>query len=316
MARKLKGKSIQSKGLKGALARHQTREQTQAKLAQNAEISSQNKLNKIKSMKTSKKQKQQNKLHQATSRGRSKGLMPFNGHERVLLIGEGDFSFARSLILQNFLIPENLIATSFDTHETLLEKYPDVEETLTELAELGVRVMHGVDATNLPVTLKLTMNSRQKKQNKKVKLFENGESLDYVMFNFPHTGRGIKDQDRNIRDHQNLILLFFKNCKLVFELVNSEDLLGYKKTMGKIIISLFEGEPYHSWGIKILGKSEGYKVERSGRFEWGMFPEYHHRRTNSTKNTTKPAAERDARIYIFDEWVKQEESTKEDNDSD
>ena len=31
-----------------------------------------------------------------------------------------------------------------------------------------------------------------------------------------------------------------------------------------------------------------------------MFPEYHHRRTTSMKDTTKPANERDARMYIFE----------------
>jgi len=44
-----------------------------------------------------------------------------------------------------------------------------------------------------------------------------------------------------------------------------------------------------------------------------MFPEYHHRRTNSTKDTTKPASERDARIYIFEEWIN---NNKDDEDKD
>ncbi|KAK6886676.1 25S rRNA (uridine(2634)-N(3))-methyltransferase [Candida tropicalis] len=318
MGRKLKGKSIQSKGLKGALIRHQTKEQTQAKLLKNAEISNENKLNKIKSMKTPKKSKQNNKLH--GNKGISKGLMPFLNEDKVLLIGEGDFTFAKSLILQNYLIPENLIATSFDSYEELILKYPNVDEVLKELKEFGVKIIHQVDATNLPLTLKLIQNSKQKKANKKLKLFDedtnrnSNDGLNYIMFNFPHTGKGIKDQDRNIRDHQKLILEYFKNCKQVFELINSNnDLQGYNTIQGKIIISLFEGEPYHSWGIKILGKSQGYKVERSGRFDWSMFPEYHHRRTNSTKDTTKPASERDARIYIFEEWIN---NNKDDEDKD
>jgi len=73
---------------------------------------------------------------------------------------------------------------------------------------------------------------------------------------------------------------------------------------------LFEGEPYNSWNIKILGRSENYKVERSGKFGWQLFPDYHHRRTNSVRDTTKPAAERDARIYIFEQFTKKEEDEK------
>ncbi|EMG46018.1 hypothetical protein G210_3751 [Candida maltosa Xu316] len=314
MARKLKGKSIQSKGLKGALVRHQINEKKQKQIAQNAEIENQNKMNKLKSMKSSKKEKQNNK--KMAPLVKSKGLMPFGFEDKVLLIGEGDFSFAKSLILQNFLIPENLIATSYDSYDELIAKYPNVDEVLSELKELGVKVIHQVDATNLPQTLDLILNAKQRKSNKKVKLFKDNGNLNYIMFNFPHTGKGIKDQDRNIRDHQRLLVKYFENCKEVFKLVNTEDLQGYNTTKGKIILSLFEGEPYQSWGIKIIGRNNGYRVERSGKFDWSMFPEYHHRRTNSTKDTTKPAAERDARIYIFDEWVKQESANKNHEDSD
>ena len=59
-------------------------------------------------------------------------------------------------------------------------------------------------------------------------------------------------------------------------------------------------------GYKILGKSQGWKVERSGKFDWSMFPEYHHRRTTSMKDTTKPTNERDARMYIFEKFTKQD----------
>ena len=80
-------------------------------------------------------------------------------------------------------------------------------------------------------------------------------------------------------------------------------------------------EPYSSWGVKILGRSEGFRVDRSAKFDWPLYPEYHHRRTNSTRDTTKPAAERDARIYIFEKFDKKEADEKErrrrnDEDSD
>lgn len=332
MARKLKGKSVQAKGLKGALIRHQHSEKINLKTVKNVEISKQNKLDKLKSMKTSKLARKHNKAHQQGTN--TKGLMPFNkyGNDKVLLIGEGDFSYAKSLVLQNFIQPENLIATSFDSFEELINKYENANEIIEELKNLGVTVMHEIDGTNLLKSLKLNPNKiKRGKHNdsndvskvKKLKLFKDYGNLNYIMFNFPHNGKGIKDVDRNIRDHQRLMLLFFKNCQQLFDVINSDTISGYNtsssvnsssfSSMGKIIISMFEGEPYHSWGIKILGKSQGWKVERSGKFDWSMFPEYHHRRTTSMKDTTKPASERDARMYIFEKFTKQDAAKRSKN---
>ncbi|KAK6459572.1 uncharacterized protein RJT20DRAFT_17108 [Scheffersomyces xylosifermentans] len=323
MARKLKGKTIAKKGLKGALARHALLEQSHSKQSKNAEIQKEQQIQKQKSIKSGGGNKKQKKQQQNAQLQRQKGFIPFTKQNRVLLVGEGDFSFAKSIVAQEYIEPENLIATSFDSEKELISKYPNVEETLAELKELGVVIHHQVDGTNLVQSMK--MNPSKKKS---VDLFADHANLDYIMFNFPHTGRGMKDVDRNIRDHQHLMLGYFKSCKQVFELVNNEaknDFAGYtaeddeSKKGGRIILSLFEGEPYQSWGVKILARSENYRVERSSRFDWASFPEYHHRRTNSTRDTTKPAAERDARIYIFEKFEKKEKEDtrkKRGNDSD
>lgn len=90
MARKLKGKHTIAKGLKGSLARLKVQEQLNTKAIKNAEIEKQNQLNKQKSVNKQKK----------NNTPRAKGFMPFKVDDTVLLIGEGDFSFARSLIAQ------------------------------------------------------------------------------------------------------------------------------------------------------------------------------------------------------------------------
>ncbi|KAI5969795.1 hypothetical protein CANMA_001169 [Candida margitis] len=328
MARKLKGKHITSKGLKGSLARLKVQDQLNAKSLKNAETDKQNQIKKQKSITTSKKQKRNNAKQAIVP----KGFMPFKIDDTVLLIGEGDFSFAKSLIVQNFILPENLIATSYDSADEVRAKYPGVEDTLAQLKSEGVRIIHDVDATDLPKTLNLTLNSKQRRSLSKVKLFPDGRRLRYIMFNFPHTGSGIKDQDRNIKRHQEFMVAFFQNCNRVFDLVNvanlkHDDFAGYRDNNqgdagsggdedGKTLVSLFEGEPYNSWTIKALAKNEGLKVAQSGRFEWAMFPEYHHKRTNSgAKDTTKPANERDARLYMFEKFTARREKKRE-NDSD
>lgn len=311
MARKLKGQKGNTKGLKGALIRHTEKVKVKETLTKNAEAQKQQTTLKEKSMKNTGNKRKKQIHHLQTA-----GLIPFTKQDRLLLVGEGDFTFARSLIEEDYILPENLIATSFDSLEELNTKYPGVDEVLASLKEYGVRVEHNIDCMNLLTSMK--MNSAKAKHTP---LFKNKANLDFIMFNFPHTGRGMKDMDRNIRDHQKLILNYIQSCKEFFKLVNNpakNDFGGYEqdKKTGKIVISMFDGEPYLSWNIKILARSEDFRLEQSGKFNWANFPLYHHKRTSGAGDTTKPAAERDARVYIFDQHEKKEEKVKEDDSED
>lgn len=309
MVKKLRQK-VNSKGLIGALARQNLKEETRRKLAKKADAQKEQKLLKSRSVSGGKSKKSKAQVHQV------RGLVPFTEDDKVLLVGEGDFLFARSIIAQGMVLPSNLIATSFDSNEEIVRKYPGgVEENIKFLLEAGVDLRYEIDATDLVGSLKLKKNA--------FKLFRDNKNLDYIVFNFPHTGRGMKDQDRNIRDHQRLVQKYFQSLRTVLRGVNREsksDFGGYyahSDKSGKIILLLFEGEPYRSWNIKLLGRGENLRLERSGLFDWTLFPEYHHKRTNGVRDTTKPAPEREARMYIFEETgQKKEEQKKRNDDSD
>lgn len=47
----------------------------------------------------------------------------------------------------------------------------------------------------------------------------------------------------------------------------------------KILITLFEGEPYTLWNIRDLARSVGLECRRSWRFDWSLWPGYRHART-------------------------------------
>lgn len=298
-------RKVGKKGLAGALARHHQAEQVKSKKLKSLEASIENQ-----KLKDRSKSNGNTKTKKGKQVHHQKGLIPFDKESRLMLIGEGDFSFAVSIVKQDYVNPEFLVATSYDSLDQLKAKYPNVEEHLKYLEDMKVKVFHDIDANDLTASFKLD----SKKGKAKIK--DILPSIDYIMFNFPHTGRGMKDVDRNIRDHQKLMLNYFKSCGKIFDLVNdsSNDIFGgYKEEINsKILVTLFEGEPYNSWQIKMLGRSENWKVDKSGRFEWDLFPEYHHRRTNSVKDTTKPASERDARIYVFEKFKK---VVKEESDS-
>ena len=160
---------------------------------------------------------------------------------------------------RNYIKPEDMIVTSFDSGVTELKlKYPNsFENNYAFLVENNVTILFRVDATNLIKSLKI---SKKSPWSKIVGNKWNGKVLESILFNFPHTGRGIKDQDRNIKEHQTLLHDYFKSCKQLFQLVNNDRKVldsnrcmgGYStgstsdqkidsEGYGKVILTLFNG---------------------------------------------------------------------------
>ncbi|KPI34305.1 uncharacterized protein AB675_11075 [Cyphellophora attinorum] len=89
--------------------------------------------------KTSKKN---DRVHNSST-GQSR--VPFSSHDRILLIGEGDFSFALSLIKHHRLLA--VTATCYDSQRQLVEKYPRVMTTIEQLDTKAAKVDDS-EATN------------------------------------------------------------------------------------------------------------------------------------------------------------------------
>jgi len=235
----------------------------------------------------------QNFKHKAAHKAKSqpKAWIPFAmglhdySDEAFVLVGEGDFSFAASVADQYPSLP--LVATSLDSRAALDDKYPGEEAAgstggaarpgaaanLAHLAQLGVPVAHEVDATALAAHLERDA------------VFEDTR-VGMAGFLFPHIGNSVADQDRNIRQHQELLLKFFEQCAAA--------------KIPKVVLALFEGEPYQSWQAKSLARSAGYRAERSARFPWEVFPGYAHQLTSKGgAHTSKQQSQRAARLYLF-----------------
>ncbi|GFF22436.1 conserved hypothetical protein [Aspergillus udagawae] len=58
-------------------------------------------------------------------------IVPFGRRDRILLVGEGDFSFARSLAVQHRC--RNILATCYDSEEVLYSKYPQAKQHVQDL---------------------------------------------------------------------------------------------------------------------------------------------------------------------------------------
>ncbi|TKA23458.1 hypothetical protein B0A50_07485 [Salinomyces thailandicus] len=217
--------------------------------------------------------KKPQKANKSTPAKRPDPTIPFQAEDRVLLVGEGDFSFSKSVVEHHGCC--DITATCYDSQETLFDKYkPQAEEHVRYLEEEGQAVLYSVDATKLD-------------QNKHLK--KTGGQFDVVIFNFPHVGGKSKDVNRQVRFNQELLVSFFQAA------------LSLLAAGGTIVVTLFEGEPYTLWNIRDLARHSGLEVQRSFRFVAEAYPGYSHSRTlgNIEGGGGWKGEDRDARSYVF-----------------
>ncbi|KAH9043698.1 hypothetical protein EDB85DRAFT_1911769 [Lactarius pseudohatsudake] len=180
-----------------------------------------------------------------------RSTIPFKSSDKILLIGEGDFSFAVALLQHpppplEYLVPANITATAYDTEDECYSKYSEAQQYVRVLRESGAQVLFGVDATKLEKTSALK-----------------GKTFDRIVWNFPHAGKGITDQDRNILSNQVLILGFLRSAAkfLVSGPVPQSQPSRKRKPQtagharGTILITLRNVSPYTEWDVPKLAKS-------------------------------------------------------------
>jgi 25S rRNA (uracil2634-N3)-methyltransferase len=221
--------------------------------------------NGIQKSKKKQQQQQQNSNRQFT--------IPFRQEDAILLVGEGDFSFSKSIVSDHGCC--DIVATCLDSQAELFEKYdPQAKEHVEYLEEEGQTVQYCVDATKLD-------------ENKSLK--KKGAQFDVIIFNFPHVGGKSKDVNRQVRFNQELLVKFFTAASKLLT------------AAGTIVVTLFEGEPYTLWNIRDLARHSGLEVQRSFKFLAGAYPGYSHTRTlgNVTGGGGWKGEDRDSRSYIF-----------------
>ena len=172
-------------------------------------------------------------------------------NQRILLVGEGNFSFACALVTLLGGDGERVTATAYDNAEVLRQKYSDASENIRKLSDSGAAVHLGVDATELETSGVLERN------------------YDLVIFNFPHVGLGIKEQNDNIHVNQALIKAFLLSA---IDVVHAQ---------GLVCVTIKKGEPYDSWKVARIGIGlPDVKLKTAVEFSAKDFTSYTHRRTS------------------------------------
>ncbi|KAJ1981263.1 hypothetical protein H4R34_002140 [Dimargaris verticillata] len=181
----------------------------------------------------------------------------------ILFYSAIDFAHAVAKVLGS---GHHIVATAYDTEKTVLAKYGnDAQVHIDGLRDLGGQVLFGIDATNLQASKPLRTRR-----------------FSHIIFNFPHTGAGIKDQNRNVRDNQLLIAGFIQSAADFLT-----DPTAFPETdnaAGQIQIVTKTGAPYDLWKVKFLGNSSRIvRWEKSYPFVPNLYPGYEHRRTLGLK---------------------------------
>jgi Domain of unknown function (DUF2431) len=213
---------------------------------------------------------------QNTCHSNSRTDIPPLGYKRgmsVLTVGDGDFSF--SVALARFGC--NVVATSYESKETLLEVYNSVHvvDNMAELESLGAKMFFNVDGTDLQETLFPSLANQK---------------FHRIIWNFPCSAVA-KGQDG-----QNIEMEF--NKKLVNDFMKSAQHFSIKH--GQIFICHKTKPPFNQWNIEEVAVSNTpvAAVRYSNRvvLDRYLFPPYVPRKALDRKSF--PC--HDACMYIFE----------------
>lgn len=292
------------------------------------------------------KKSHQTKSNTDSHKSGGQPLIPFAKNDKILFVGEGNFSFSLSCIENHLEHAENVTATCFDSGSECIAKYPEAQANMALIRESCGTVLCSIDATKLHqhfptsssaqhtdtstsnATADLDQN-KKKKKDKTVKRRET-EKFNVVIFMFPHVAAGIAEQDRNVLTNQKMLLAFFNSVQSLLSPPTSQS------DGGTVAVTLATGTTYDLWDLRGLAKKAGLVVKTSARFDGKVFPGYQHRRTTphkilSTTSTTMAdreftggkGEERDARWTIFmrvnDQQTQREEkrdASDDDEDDD
>ncbi|XP_074369615.1 uncharacterized protein At4g26485-like [Apium graveolens] len=188
-------------------------------------------------------------------RAREKSVKHYSSKHKILLVGEGDFSFSKCLATA-FGTAANMTATSLDNKEWLQRKHRQAMANVEELKNMGCTIIHGVSAHR--------MKDHPQLQSK---------YFDRVVFNFPHSGFSHRAEDsyHMIKRHRKLVWAF---------LINASEMLTKK---GQIHVTHKTTYPYSEWDIEGLAEEAGLRLLKISPFDIDEYDGYVNKKGDGSK---------------------------------
>ncbi|KAL8152557.1 hypothetical protein V2J09_010317 [Rumex salicifolius] len=181
----------------------------------------------------------------------------YNIDQKILLVGEGDFSFASSLA-SSFRSASNITATSLDSREAVIRKYSNGKKNLLELEDVGALVLHQIDAHSLDEHPRL-----------RHKLF------DRIVFNFPHAG--------GVYGSCNETVSWYIDCHRRVVSGFLEEAKNKLTSDGEVHVTHKTCHPFNKWNIVELAEDAGLMLTREAKFERSDYPGYMNKRGYGSK---------------------------------
>ncbi|CAB4274573.1 unnamed protein product [Prunus armeniaca] len=212
---------------------------------------------------------------------RIRSIRHYSSSHKILLVGEGDFSFSACLA-RAFRSATNMVATTLESKDTLSKKHRSSKAHVDELKRRGCLVLYEVDVDDMDQHPTLMCMK-----------------FDIIIFNFPHAGHYFwlcERDDELIQKHRELLKAFFESAR------------GMIGKGGEIHVSHRDDYPYDQWKLKELAEKAGLVLKEKVWFEKSDYPGYHNKRGGAIQSNKKfPLKE----CYTFKFSLKPEFTTHE-----
>jgi 25S rRNA (uracil2634-N3)-methyltransferase len=176
-------------------------------------------------------------------------LGPWQGLGDILLLGEGNLSFAKSLLSQPSPHINHMVATTYEYEKDLSN---EARQNAAFLRNHGALVMYSVDATNLEQSLR-------------------PYKFDTIIFQFPNVGSREAIYGRN----PNFIMIrkFLRSAA------------PYLAPSGRVLISTVDNPHYQgAFQFDEAAAFAGYAAPEVYPFDPSLFPGYSHTNTNDDES--------------------------------
>lgn len=181
---------------------------------------------------------------------------------KTLFVGEGNLSFATSLLGRKGIISDNITATTFEIESELSEKGRNNAQFLSSA---GARVLYNVDATKLTNSF-------------------GSEIFDNIVFQFPHVGSREPIRGRN------------PNFVLVGDFLKSA--AKQLNPNGTVMISAVDSPHYDgAFSFGEAANLAGFNPPNSYKFNPSQFSGYEHTMTNEDESALE--GHKDFKTWVF-----------------